>query len=74
MLAVRLPPEVEKRLAALAKATGRSKSYYAREAILEYIDDLEDVYLAARRLEDVRAGRSDTVPLADLVKRYGVDD
>jgi len=74
MLALRLPPEVEKRLDALAKATGRSKSYYAREAILEHIDDLEDVYLAEHRLEDVRAGRSDTVPLSDLVKRHGVDD
>jgi RHH-type rel operon transcriptional repressor/antitoxin RelB len=74
MLALRLPPEVEKRLDALAKRTGRSKSYYAREAILEHLADLEDIYLAAKRLEDVRAGRSETVPLADLVKRHGVDD
>ena len=50
MLALRLPPEIEQRLAALAKKTGRSKSYYAREAILRQIDDLEDYYLARRRL------------------------
>jgi RHH-type rel operon transcriptional repressor/antitoxin RelB len=74
MLALRLPPDIEKRLAALAKRTGRTKSYYAREAILEYLADLEDVYLAAKRLEDVRAGRSETVPLADLVKTHGVED
>lgn len=74
MLALRLPPKIEKRLAALARATGRTKSYYAREAILEHIEDLEDVYLAASRLEDLRAGRSDTVPLKNLLKRYGVDD
>ena len=74
MLALRLPPEIEKRLSALAKATGRTKSYYAREAILEHLADLEDVYLASKRLEDVRAGRSETIPLADLVKRHGVGD
>ena len=50
MLALRLPPEIEQRLAALAKKTGRSKSYYAREAILRQIEDLEDYYLARPRL------------------------
>ena len=50
MLALRLPPEIEQRLDALAKKTGRSKSYYAREAILRQIEDIEDYYLARRRL------------------------
>jgi RHH-type rel operon transcriptional repressor/antitoxin RelB len=49
MLALRLPPEIEARLDALAKKTGRSKSYYAREAILRQIEDIEDTYLARRR-------------------------
>jgi RHH-type rel operon transcriptional repressor/antitoxin RelB len=50
MLALRLPPEIEQRLDALAKKTGRSKSYYAREAILRQLEDIEDYYLARRRL------------------------
>ncbi len=50
MLALRLPPEIEKRLDTLAKRTGRSKSFYAREAILRHIEDLEDYHLARRRL------------------------
>jgi RHH-type rel operon transcriptional repressor/antitoxin RelB len=50
MLALRLPPDIEQRLDALAKRTGRSKSYYAREAILRHIEDIEDDYLARRRL------------------------
>ena len=37
MLALRLPLEIEQRLEALAKKTGRSKSYYAREAILRQL-------------------------------------
>jgi RHH-type transcriptional regulator, rel operon repressor / antitoxin RelB len=50
MLALRLPPDIEQRLDALAKKTGRSKSYYAREAIVRQIEDIEDYYLARRRL------------------------
>jgi RHH-type rel operon transcriptional repressor/antitoxin RelB len=63
MLAIRLPPEIEARLEKLAKATGRSKTYYAREAIEEHLADLEDIYLAEKRLEDVRAGRIRAVSL-----------
>jgi len=46
MLALRLPDDIEKRLDNLAKRTGRSKSYYAREAIIEHLEDLEDIYRA----------------------------
>ena len=51
MLAIRLAPEIERRLERLAKMTGRTKTFYAREAILEHLEDLEDVYLATQRLE-----------------------
>ena len=50
MLAIRLDPKIEKRLEQLAKKTGRTKTFYAREAILEHLEDLEDIYLAKRRL------------------------
>ncbi|MDE0531359.1 MAG: DUF6290 family protein [Albidovulum sp.] len=73
MLALRLPAEVEERLAALAKATGRTKSFYAREAILEHLDDLEDLYLAERRLIDIRAGKTPTAPLEDVMRDYGME-
>lgn len=70
---VRLPDELEQRLTHLAERTGRSKAYYIREAIEEHIDDLEDIYLAARELEDIRVGRVQTVPLEEVMKRYGVE-
>jgi RHH-type rel operon transcriptional repressor/antitoxin RelB len=73
MLAIRLPKEIEARLEALAAATGRSKSYYAREAIEEHLADLEDIYLAERRVEELRAGRVRTIPLKDVLK-HGVED
>jgi RHH-type rel operon transcriptional repressor/antitoxin RelB len=62
MLALRLPAQIEKRLDQLAKKTGRSKSFYAREAILRHLEDLEDFHLAHRRL----ARRGTRVPLEQL--------
>lgn len=51
-IALRLPPDLEKRLTVLAKKTHRSKSYYVREALARYIEDLEDTYLALKIAED----------------------
>ena len=59
--------------ACLPKATGRTKTFYAREAILEYLDDLEDLYLAEQRLIDIRAGKTQTVPLDEVMKRHGLE-
>jgi RHH-type rel operon transcriptional repressor/antitoxin RelB len=50
MLTVRLPADIEKRLDLLAKRTGRTRNFYVRQAILRHIDDLEDYFLARRRL------------------------
>ena len=74
MLAIRLPAEIEGRLEALAKATGRTKSFYAREAILEHLSDLEDLYLAEQRLIDIQSGKTMTLPLEDVMKRYGMEN
>jgi len=61
MLAIRLPEEIESRLENLAKATGRTKTYYAREAIVEHLGDLEDIYLAEQTLERIRKGEEGTL-------------
>jgi RHH-type rel operon transcriptional repressor/antitoxin RelB len=51
MLAIRLPDEIEKRLDILAKKTGRTKTYYVREAVIDHLEELEDIYLSLDRLE-----------------------
>jgi RHH-type rel operon transcriptional repressor/antitoxin RelB len=66
MLALRLPPDIEKRLAALAKKTGRTKSFYAREAILQHLEDLEDGYLALKRLK----ANEPRIPLEDIIREF----
>jgi RHH-type rel operon transcriptional repressor/antitoxin RelB len=74
MLAIRLPEKIEKRLARLAKRTGRTKTYYAREAILQHLDDLEDIYLAEKRMEAIESGRVKTIPLEEIMRQHGLDD
>jgi RHH-type transcriptional regulator, rel operon repressor / antitoxin RelB len=69
MLAIRLPGEVEKRLEHLAKKTGRTKTYYAREAIIEHLEELEDIYLSLSRLEKPAKRWS----LADLEKEIDLE-
>jgi RHH-type rel operon transcriptional repressor/antitoxin RelB len=70
MLAIRLPEEIEARLQALAEQTGRSKSFYVRQAVLEHLDDLEDYYLAVQRLEE----KLPTVALDEAERRLGLAD
>jgi len=71
---IRLDASVEQRLDHLAAVTGRTKAFYLRQLIESGLDDLEDLYLAERELQAVRAGKSKTVPLEDIMKRYGVED
>jgi len=73
-LSVRLPDDIVNRLNQLAALTGRSKSFSITEAILEHLDDLEDVYLAEKRLEDIRAGRSKTYTLEEVERDLGLAD
>lgn len=70
---IRLPHEIEKRLDHLAARTGRSKSFYVKEAILEHLAELEDIYLAEKRLEDIRSGKTKTIPLKDVMKQSSQD-
>jgi RHH-type transcriptional regulator, rel operon repressor / antitoxin RelB len=73
MLAIRLPADIEERLESLARASGRSKAAYGREAIIEHFADLLDAELAATRIRALENSKANTTPLADLIKRYGVE-
>ncbi len=70
MLALRLPADLEKRLDELARNTGRSKSYYARLAIEEFLQDQEDYLLAINRLEKNLPG----IPIDEVERRLGLVD
>ena len=67
---IRLDPAIEQRLDRLAQMTGRTKAYYLRELVQDGLDDLEDLYIAEQRMIDIKAGRSTTVSLESVMKRY----
>ena len=69
MIAVRLPEDIIKRLDALAKATGRTKTFYVREAILCHIGELEKLYLKEQELINIRAGKSKRSTTEDVEQR-----
>jgi RHH-type rel operon transcriptional repressor/antitoxin RelB len=74
MLAIRLAADNERRLEELARRTGRTKTHHAREAILEHLDDLEDIHLAERRYAALVAGKSVTTSLEDVERALGLAD
>ncbi|MBR7001145.1 MAG: TraY domain-containing protein [Neisseriaceae bacterium] len=74
MLAIKLPVEIENRLTALAQETGRTKTFYVREALKNYLEDLEDLHTAEKRYRDLKAGKSYTVSFDELEHNLGLAD
>jgi RHH-type rel operon transcriptional repressor/antitoxin RelB len=70
MVAVRLPKELDERLERVASETHRSKSYYIRKALEQYLEDKEDYLLAVARLEE----KNPRVPLEEALKQLDVED
>ena len=71
MLAVRLDPDLEARLSAVARRTGGSKSYYARQAPIEKIEELEDIALLEEAQRDPEAGQR--ISHEQMMRELGLD-
>lgn len=69
MLAMRLPPEIKRRLEKLSRRTGTSPST-PREAILEHIEDPEDTNLAQDAGAEHEAACSPTVSMEEMMRLY----
>lgn len=67
---VRLPDVINEKLDNISKETGRSKSYYIKKCIEEFIEDREDYLLALARLEE----NNETIPFEEVRKNLGLDD
>ena len=72
--AVRLPAELIERYNNLAKATGRSRTYYVTQALQESIAQLEYEYGLLKKVEDYRGGRLETVTIDELEDHLGLAD
>ena len=71
---IRLSDDIQTRLDILAKRTGRTKSFYVREAIDRYLEDMEDVYMADTVLQRIRNGKEKVYTQDEVGKRLGVAD
>lgn len=69
MLALRLEKALERKLAALSRVTGRSKSELVRDALVKMIEDREDLQVAESALRRTRSAK----PLRALRKELGLD-
>jgi RHH-type rel operon transcriptional repressor/antitoxin RelB len=58
---IRLSAEIEGRIDALARQTGRTKAYYLRELVERGLEDLEDYYLGVEALERLRRGEDEVI-------------
>lgn len=74
MLAIQLPDDIDNRLEALIQPIGRSKAELVREAILDYLEDLEDYVECEQRLLDIQEGRSRTYTLDEVERELGLAD
>ncbi|MCE3238965.1 MAG: hypothetical protein K0R24_1946 [Gammaproteobacteria bacterium] len=70
MIAVRLPKELETQLEHVANETHRSKSYYIRKALKQFLEDREDYLLAVARLEE----KNPRIPYEKIRKELGLED
>jgi len=73
-LSIRLDDNLAARLERLARLTGRSKSFYVKQAIEHHIEDLEDLYLAQRVANRVAEGRERLIPLEEIERELGGAD
>lgn len=70
MLAVRLPQDLDQQLTQLAEQTGHSKSYYAKRAIANFLEDYQDYYIAVARMEE----NLPSINLQDVKKQLDLED
>jgi RHH-type rel operon transcriptional repressor/antitoxin RelB len=71
-ISIRLDPEDEARLEELARRTGRSKTFYVREAIHVHLDVLEERFWADAVVRDWDGAGKPERPAEQLWDELGV--
>ncbi|HIF17568.1 MAG TPA: TraY domain-containing protein [Cycloclasticus sp.] len=72
--AIRLEDDIYTRLQELASKTGRTATFYMREAIETHLEDLEDIYLAEQVFDQVKRGKQRTFSLSEVERELGLED
>lgn len=71
-ISIQLPPDVEVRLQAIVANTGRNETFHITEAILDYLEDMEDYFDAEQQMEELKAGKTQLIPIEEIMKEYGM--
>ena len=65
-------PQTKIRVERLAKMTKRPASFYYNYLLDEYLDDLEDIFLAEEVVKNIRSGKEKTYTLAEVESELGL--
>lgn len=68
----RTTPELKNRISFLAKETRRPISFYYNLLLEDYLEDLEDIYLSEKVLEEIRSGKQKTHSAEDVFAEAGL--
>ncbi len=72
MVSLRLDPATDRALAREAKRKGRTKTALARAAVIDWLDEQEDLRIAEERLRRIESGKSRTYTLEEVERRLGL--
>jgi RHH-type rel operon transcriptional repressor/antitoxin RelB len=72
MITVNLPADLERQFEDLAAKAGKTPEACAQEAVLEYLQDLEDYFIAEERMKNFDPSTAST--LEDVEKELGLAD
>jgi len=70
MFAIEVSKDIDARFERLSKKTGRPKAEYINEALIEYLDEMEDLALAEERLRE----NLPSISAQEMERRLGLED
>ena len=68
----RTTPELKSRMDFLAKENHRTTSFYYNLLLEDYLENLEDIYLSEKILEDIKSGKEKTIPAEEVFAKAGL--
>jgi RHH-type rel operon transcriptional repressor/antitoxin RelB len=72
VISLRIDDKIYNQLDTLSKKSGINKTKFLKQALLEYMEDREDYFLAVEALEDLNAGRDKIISWDEVKKELGL--
>lgn len=73
MLTIKIPVEIEERLATLAHKTQKTESFFVSEALERTLEDMEDAYLAESAYKRFKASGEEAIPIEKVMQEYDME-